>query len=89
MLLLFKFHLYFLHFLTDTFVRGYFACLEEHFPTEDEEEGRGEKVGNRFRDQGRNGVAEQGGEDGHSDECREGGCEDNHSVMAHRHQGCD
>lgn len=58
MFFLFKFHLHFLHFLADTLVWRYLACLEEHFHTEDEEEARGEKIGNRFRDQGRNGVAQ-------------------------------
>lgn len=89
MFFLFQLHFHFLHLFTDALIWGHLTGLEEHFAAKHEEQSGCQEVGDGFGDEGGHGVAQQGRKDGHGDESGEGGSENEHSVMAHRHERRD
>ena len=60
--------------------------LPEELCAKYEEERRGEKIGEGFRNQRGYRVAEDSGEDGHGNESAEGRTENDHAGMSHCHK---
>ena len=67
MFFFFEFHFYFFHLFANAFVWRNLAGFEEHPDAENEEEAGRKKVGDLFWDEGRDCMAENGGEDSHGD----------------------
>lgn len=88
-LLLSEFLLNLAHLSANTLIRIHLHTLPQEPSTKDKEQHRGGEAGEVSRDQGGDGLSEEGRQYGHDEEGAEGGGEDGHAVVLHGHEGGD
>ena len=89
LLLLGKLMLHLAHLGSDSLIGVHLHTLSQKPTPEYEEKGRGEETGEAARNESRDRLAEDSGQDGHDKQGAKGSGKDYHPVVLHGHEGSD